>query len=57
MRCIGCGSEAITERPECTAQGYHRFRCRMCDKQSNERSGTVLNRTQYPSDVIALVVL
>ena len=23
----------------------------------NERSGTVLNRTQYPSDVIALVML
>jgi hypothetical protein len=28
-----------------------------CGKQFNERSGTVLNRTQYPSDVIALVVL
>src|SRR4051794_10104418 len=26
-------------------------------KQFNERSGTLLNRTQYPSDVIALVVL
>ena len=26
-------------------------------KQFNERSGGVLNRTQYPSDVIALVVL
>ena len=57
MRCIGCGSEAVTERPERTAQGYRRFRCRACGKQFNERSGTVLNRTQYPSDVIALVVL
>jgi hypothetical protein len=28
-----------------------------CGKQFNERSGTLLNRTQYPSDVIALVVL
>src|SRR5215212_7913489 len=34
-----------------------RFRCRACGKQFNERSGTLLNRTQYPSDVIALVVL
>lgn len=37
MRCIGCGSVTVTERPE--------------------RTGTVLNRAQYPSDVIALVVL
>ena len=57
MRCLECGSEALTERPERTAQGYRRFRCRACGKQFNERSGTLLNRTQYPSDVIALVVL
>ena len=57
MRCIECGSEAVTERPERTAQGYRRFRCRACGKQFNERTGGRLNRTQYPSDVIALVVL
>jgi putative transposase len=57
MRCNGCGSAAVTERPERTAQGYRRFRCRGCGKQSDERSGTVLNWTQYPSDVVALVVL
>src|ERR687894_956329 len=57
MRCVECGSEAVTERPERTAQGYRRFRCRACGKQFNERSGGLLNRTQYPSDVIALVVL
>src|SRR3954453_3881919 len=57
MRCIECGSQAVTERPERTAQGYRRFRCRACGKQFNERSDTLLNRAQYPSDVIALVVL
>jgi putative transposase len=57
MRCIACESEAVTERPERTAQGYRRFRCRACGKQFNERTGGRLNRTQYPSDVIALVVL
>ena len=57
MRCIGCGSGAVTERLERTAQGYRRFRCRTCGKQFNERSGSLLNRAQYPSDVIALVVL
>src|SRR3954452_24128581 len=52
-----CGSKAVTERPERPSQGYRRFRCRACGKQFNERSSTLLNRTQDPSDVIALVVL
>src|ERR1700712_4012507 len=57
MRCIECRSTAVSERSERTAQGYRRFRCRDCAKQFNERSDSQLNRTQYPSDVIALVVL
>ena len=56
MRCPVCGSTAVRERLERTAQGYRRFRCR-CGKQFNERSTGLLNRTQYPSDIIALVVL
>lgn len=57
MRCPKCQSMRVNERPERTAQGYRRFRCLDCAKQFNERSGGLLNRTQYPSDVIALVVL
>ncbi len=57
MRCPKCQSTSIKERPERTAQGYRRFRCLGCAKQFNERSTSLLNRTQYPSDVIALVVL
>src|SRR5271168_2673441 len=57
MRCVECGSPAVSERPERTVQGYRRFRCRTCGKQFNERSTGLLNRSQYPSDVIALVVL
>jgi putative transposase len=57
MECVDCGSAAISERRDRTAQGYRRFRCRDCGRQFNERSGGLLNRTQYPSDVIALVVL
>ena len=53
----GCGSVAVTERPERTAKGYRWFRCRECGRQFNERGACLLNRTQYPSDVIALVVL
>jgi putative transposase len=55
--CPSCRSTAVQERPERTAQGYRRFRCLDCTKQFNERSSGLLNRTQYPSDVIALVVL
>jgi len=57
MRCPACGSTAISEQPERTAQGYRRYRCGNCGKQFNERSVGLLNRVQYPSDVIALVVL
>src|SRR6202045_2726394 len=56
MRCIECDAGEVSERPERTARGYRRFRCCACGKQFNERSGGVLNRAQYPSDVIALVV-
>ncbi len=56
MRCIECDAVEVSERPERTARGYRRFRCRVCGKQFNERSGGILNRAQYPSDVIALVV-
>ena len=57
MECVECGSAATSERRGRTAQGYRRFRCRDCGREFNERSGGALNRTQYPSDVIALVVL
>jgi putative transposase len=56
MWCVACDTAEVSERPERTAQGYRRFRCRACGKRFNERSGGILNRTQYPSDVIALVV-
>src|SRR5271165_3247798 len=56
MDCVGCGSAAVTERPDLTAQGYRRFRCRDCGKQFNERSDGVLNRVSLPSDIIAFVV-
>jgi putative transposase len=56
MRCIACDAAEVSERPELRACGYRRFRRRACGKQFNEHSGRILNRAQYPSDVIALVV-
>ena len=56
MHCVACGSAAVTERPELTAQRYRRFRCQDCGRQFNERSDGILNRASLPSDVIAFVV-
>jgi transposase-like protein len=56
MDCECCGSAAVTERPDLTAQPYRRFRCRDCGKQFNERSDGILNRASLPSDIIAFVV-
>ena len=56
MERVACRGTTVSEWPELTTQGYRRFRCRDCGKQFNERTGGPLNRTQYPSDVIALVV-
>ncbi len=46
MVCVCCGSAAVTERPERTARGYRRFRCRDCGKQCNERSSALLNHIE-----------
>jgi putative transposase len=57
MRCPHCQSTATTKRPDRTELGYCRFRCCDCSRIFNERTGTLFNRLQYPTDVICLVVL
>lgn len=57
MRCPACNSRATTERSDRTELGYRRFRCRDCHCGFNERSGTMFNRLQYPTDVVCLAVL
>jgi hypothetical protein len=62
MQCFGCGSQAVTERSERTAQGYRRFRWRACkivgcDQVGGEHAARqpvlaqkmpdVLNRVQF----------
>lgn len=57
MRCPHCSSTATIERSDRTAHGYRRFRCCGCGRQFNERTGSVLNRLQVPTDVAFLIVL
>jgi len=46
-----------TDREERTELGYRRFRCGTCKQGFNERTGTLFNHPQYPTDVVYLVVL
>jgi putative transposase len=52
MPCPYCASIRTIKRSDHTALGYRRFRCRDC-----ERTGTVFNHLQYPTDLVCLVVL
>src|SRR5687768_3983904 len=56
MTCPHGESTATTERSDRTALGYRRFRCRDCSRVFHERTGTLFNRLQYPTDVVCLVV-
>ena len=49
--------DQTTERSDRTAHGYRRFRCQGCGRGFNERTGSVLNRLQLPTDVVFLIVL
>jgi hypothetical protein len=55
MRCVECGSSAVSERPEHTAQGYRRFRCRSCRKQFNERMKGLRSPWQFIQSAAASV--
>ncbi|WP_194911192.1 hypothetical protein [Azospirillum sp. INR13] len=57
MHCPHCSSTATIEHSDRTVHGYRRFRCRGCGRQFNERTGSLLNRLQVPTDVAILVVL
>jgi transposase-like protein len=57
MKCPHCKSKKTTERSDRTELGYRRYRCRNCKRQFNERTGTLFNRLQLPTDVVFLIVL
>jgi hypothetical protein len=57
MNCPPCTAAQTKERPERTDLGSRRLRCQTCPREFNERTGTLFNRLQYPSDIVCLVVL
>ncbi len=57
MNCPHCSSCATTQLAGNTSLGYPTFRCSQCKRKFNERTGTLFNQLQFPTDVVLLVVL
>ena len=57
MNCPYCASTSTTQLARKSSLGYKVFRCRACTRVFNERTGTVFNHLQFPTDIVLLVVL
>ena len=57
MPCPHCTSPTTARRHRTTALGYQTFRCAVCRRRFNERTGTPFNFLEYPTDIVLLVVL
>ena len=57
MTCPHCQSTMVRRRKQRTALGYRRFSCVNCQRRFNERSGTLFNELQFPTDIVLLAVL
>jgi putative transposase len=57
MNCPHCASTATKEQTRPTSLGYRAFRCSTCKRIFNERTETLFNYLEYPTDIILLVVL
>ena len=57
LKCPHCTALTTTQLARKTSLGYKIFRCRECTRVFNERTGTVFNHLQFPTDIVLLVVL
>jgi putative transposase len=57
MNCPYCASAATKEQTKQTSLGYRTFRCSACKRTFNERTGTLFNFLEYPTDIVLLVVI
>jgi putative transposase len=57
MNCPHCSSPTATKLSAKTLLGYDRFRCSVCKRKFNERTGTPFNFLEFPTDIVLLVVL
>jgi len=54
--CPACNSKRSFQLKKNTNLGYKQYRCLDCRKQYNERTGTVFNFLNYPTEVVLLTV-
>jgi hypothetical protein len=52
MDCPHCASTATKERAKNTSLGYRTFCCSACKRTFNERTGTLFNYLEYPTDIV-----
>ncbi len=57
MPCPQCAEIMTTALSRKSAVGYRIFRCAVCHRTFNERTGTSFNYLEFPTDVVMLVVL
>jgi putative transposase len=57
MNCPYCTCPTTKEQHKKTSLGYQVFRCSVCKRLFNERSGTPFNFLEYPTEIVLLVVL
>ena len=57
MACPHCATTITRELTKRTQLGYQIFRCSVCDRQFNERTGTPFNRLEFTTDIVLLVAL
>jgi putative transposase len=57
MNCPHCATITTTELTKRTQLGYRIFRCSACRRQFNERTTTLYNELEFPTDIVLLVVL
>ena len=56
MQCPHCQSSNARQRKDTTDLGYLQYCCRDCQRQYNERTGSLFNHIQYPTEVVMLTV-
>jgi len=57
MPCPYCAAPTTTEVRRRSTQGYRMIHCHACRRTCNERTGTLYNHLQVPTDSAVLVVL
>jgi putative transposase len=57
MSCPHCQSTAVSDRKQRTTLGYKTFGCRACKRCFNERTGSLFNDLQFPTDIVLMAVL